>query len=167
MKLSSFILLVSCFDYLNLHAVSVGAVSVGLKDSLILKRMEIAGEKECIICYDVLNPTNNITTICGHEFHQACLLDFYQSKGNRECPVCRQTPQLFLYNSIRDGNILSFNKSLDSGVFISTDTYPLALAARYGRLDIIKKLINLGANVNVLTEAYYIHEFRSFHPQIQ
>ena len=42
---------------------------------------------ECPICFDKLNKTNILTTICGHSFCETCITRHI--KYNLKCPMCR------------------------------------------------------------------------------
>lgn len=43
--------------------------------------------KECSICFDEIQNTNNCTTPCGHKFCFECLIKAFQT--NPTCPLCR------------------------------------------------------------------------------
>lgn len=61
--------------------------------------MENDEDRLCPICYDNLDYTQNtIKLICGHEFHNSCILmiyknaksnNLYNTKKIRRCPFCR------------------------------------------------------------------------------
>ena len=42
---------------------------------------------ECPICFDKLNKTNILTTLCGHSFCETCITRHIQS--DLKCPMCR------------------------------------------------------------------------------
>lgn len=44
-------------------------------------------EKECVICYEVLQSTNLCVPPCGHEFCFKCMMQHVQR--NNGCPCCR------------------------------------------------------------------------------
>ena len=78
------IIVLSCLEYLNLTASSVNAVSVGLKDSLIVKRMENTKEKDCPICFEDMTKCK-FPLKCGHWAHTECV-----TRWDDKCPICRK-----------------------------------------------------------------------------
>ena len=49
--------------------------------------MSAIEEKECVICYEILQTTNLCVTPCGHEFCFKCMMQHVQR--NNGCPCCR------------------------------------------------------------------------------
>jgi hypothetical protein len=54
-----------------------------------IKEDEVADEDEniCCICLDTIKETNNVKTICNHNFCFSCLLEHLKTKNT--CPCCR------------------------------------------------------------------------------
>jgi len=52
-----------------------------------------ASEEEpvCSICLNEYEPTDDCFTssVCSHQFHRACILEWLQRRANTECPCCR------------------------------------------------------------------------------
>uniref|UniRef100_A0A672KYW1 E3 ubiquitin-protein ligase TRAIP-like n=1 Tax=Sinocyclocheilus grahami TaxID=75366 RepID=A0A672KYW1_SINGR len=45
----------------------------------------------CTICSDFFDNSNDVAAIhCGHTFHYACLLQWFQSAPSKTCPQCRK-----------------------------------------------------------------------------
>ncbi|XP_051529439.1 E3 ubiquitin-protein ligase TRAIP [Myxocyprinus asiaticus] len=45
----------------------------------------------CTICSDFFDNSKDVAAIhCGHTFHHACLLQWFQSAPNKTCPQCRK-----------------------------------------------------------------------------
>ncbi|XP_066540733.1 zinc-binding protein A33-like [Hoplias malabaricus] len=42
----------------------------------------------CPVCYDIFS--DPVVLLCSHTFCRACLLQFWEEKGCRECPLCRK-----------------------------------------------------------------------------
>jgi hypothetical protein len=57
--------------------------------------MSSSTKKECTICEDELNETDDlVTTNCNHTFHRHCAQDRLDTKNKSDCYVCRQESAL-------------------------------------------------------------------------
>ncbi|GAB4820968.1 hypothetical protein N2152v2_008014 [Parachlorella kessleri] len=55
---------------------------------------EFEGQEECLICYSILQPTNQqlprlSCRTCRKKFHGACLFKWFKSSGKSACPHCQ------------------------------------------------------------------------------
>lgn len=56
---------------------------------------------ECSICSENITDENKpIMTHCSHVYHEACLLDWFRRKPDKDCPICRtkfdQKPDIYV-----------------------------------------------------------------------
>lgn len=110
--------------------------------------MSAANEKECVICYEVLQSTNLCVTPCGHEFCFKCMMQHVQR--NNGCPCCRST--LIEESAIIDDSDDDYDDddidSIQEEEEEENDDYPIeklveAFEAKgYGLKDAISLLMN-------------------------
>ena len=130
---------------------------------------------DCPICTEVLND-NYVTTDCRHTFHIHCVREWCrQHREETECPLCRRTigpicrELLFtelekaLFDAINVGeidmldNILkiastSNQDQLDINVKNKHGNTPLILAAENDDVEMVRLLLNFGADVDELND---------------
>ena len=48
-------------------------------------------EQTCPICYEKLNESETVITVCNHKFHKKCINTWksFQRRDKRTCPICR------------------------------------------------------------------------------
>ena len=67
-------------------------------------------DEECSICLREFQNNNNFEMPCGHNFHDDCILDWFDKKKN--CPLCRQPfkwaleKNMKITNKYKNGNIV-------------------------------------------------------------
>ena len=132
----------------------------------------------CPICIERIHKEDRAETICGHFFHRKCINAWCLSKVNSEedceCPVCRsylfdmtnlanmkianmkivEKANKNLLSACISGNLEDFNKAIDNGanINVKSKTFlgytPVHNASSYGHSEIVKLLIEKGANIN-------------------
>ena len=69
--------------------------------------MKMEPENNCIICYNIIIPTQNISILnCKHNFHTTCIANWCRHKGQNQitCPSCRD---IILEEVTNDQNVLN------------------------------------------------------------
>ena len=69
---------------------------------------------ECIFCTEKLLKVGEVPVAlcCGHVFHDRCIKKWYNNKGKKECPTCKQTQQQATFKA-KDGVIRLFLDASD------------------------------------------------------
>ena len=62
---------------------------------VLMKGSDKYNGEECSICFQKFD-NDNYQMPCNHNFHQKCILDWFDKKKN--CPLCRQQFEWTLYN---------------------------------------------------------------------
>jgi hypothetical protein len=57
--------------------------------------------EECPICYDNLEGTRWITTVCGHKFHESCMKKYVDTNNHAKCPMCRENHFVVKPNTLK------------------------------------------------------------------
>jgi hypothetical protein len=58
-------------------------------DKKIIECLNRNDRNECVICLEPLN-TFLTTLPCGHVYHSACIIEYFQVHNIPECPLCRR-----------------------------------------------------------------------------
>ena len=45
----------------------------------------------CCICFDDIQEKDSYVLSCNHEFHDTCIMKWFESGDNFTCPLCRQS----------------------------------------------------------------------------
>ena len=76
--------------------------------------------KDCCICYENIDKTNEIPLECGHIFHKNCLIKII----NKECPLCKKefsyTEKIFF----KDEHVININENVHIGTTNRCSRYP-------------------------------------------
>ncbi len=64
---------------------------------VLMKGNPTYNDEECCICFKKFN-NDNYQMPCEHNFHQSCILDWFDKKRN--CPLCRQSFKWILEKNI-------------------------------------------------------------------
>lgn len=110
----------------------------------------------CPICYSECE--NKIE--CGHYYHPECIKDYVANSSKKTCCCCFKTFEekyLYIYNSNNqliwylNNDIIKIIKSIISGKYINICRWIqlMFIFNNKCRIEVINRLIELGANINV------------------
>ena len=77
---------------------------------VFIQGKQLPPDEECSICLSKFTNNNNYEMPCGHNFHDKCILDWFDKKNN--CPLFRQPfiwkleKNMKVNNKYKNGNII-------------------------------------------------------------
>jgi len=99
-------------------------------------------KSDCCICLNNLNSDDMMITTCNHHMHKTCAIQWFTIKLS--CPMCRSSINLSEYGiNIIKNNINPIDKQNIHGFTA------LMVAAKNGHIEIVKILLQSGANPNI------------------
>jgi uncharacterized protein len=146
MKKLNLFLLIGLFGSLNLFAMDP---SEGVGASSIEEVVSQEEAEQCSICHEKLEKDNLLSPYtCKHGFHKDCIEQWFEQPGGGLCPYCRSEKKPAPVEvQPRDSRNNQQLEELDN---------QLIEAAKDGRLGDVNRLLEAGANVNILDDLGWI-----------
>ena len=61
---------------------------------------------ECPICFEEMESMNHVyIPICGHKYHERCVLEWFDKKGDWICPECNEPTPYVHIKGVQSGII--------------------------------------------------------------